>query len=60
MHVDSYTEMNNPFGQTSDDNNLEDDQPEPIYIMMDPDEYIPPPDSYRSTPEKKKSVDENK
>ena len=38
--------MNDPFHQTSDDS-LENDEPEDIYITMDPAEYIPPPEDYK-------------
>ena len=46
-------EMNDPFHQTSDDS-LENDDPEDIYITMDPTEYIPPPKDYK--PKKKRSL----
>ena len=51
--VGSYTEMNNPTHQTSDDS-LENDDPEGIYITMNPTEYIPPPKDYK--PKKKQSL----
>ena len=42
-----YTEMNDPGDQALDDDNLENDEPEDIYITMDPHVFIPPPDTYK-------------
>ena len=45
--------MNDPTHQTLDDS-LENDDPEGIYITMNPTEYIPPPKDYK--PKKKQSL----
>ena len=50
--------MNSPFQQqtpTDGDDSLENDEPEPIYITMDPQEYIPPPDNYKPKTAKQNS-----
>lgn len=44
--------MNNPSMAT--DSDLENDQPEDIYITMDPHAYIPPPQTYK--PKKKRAI----
>ena len=41
-----YTEMNDPADQVLDDN-FDNDEPEDIYITMDPHVFIPPPDTYK-------------
>ena len=44
--------MNDPTTPT--DSDLENDEPEDIYITMDPHAYIPPPQTYK--PKKKRAI----
>ena len=39
--------MNDPAHPSSDDDLVERDKPEEIYITMDPQEFIPPPKNYK-------------